>query len=233
MRRYKVCRADNPEALYFDFLVDRSTKTSSSFDSVENDALKRMQSFLKSTNNVNQHIKGLEGATQLWDAAKHGHIQAVECALQHAAINPNQVHKHTDSSPLYIASYYGHEGVVKALLSHPKIQVNHGKAEMTPLFAAVQEGREGVVELLLKSKGVAVNQVSAQGVTPLFQACELGHEYICSLLLKAPSIEIIHGMGGENIALSTRYACVKGRQQIVDILLEHEHLQNQNAISSS
>jgi hypothetical protein len=143
-----VCRADNPEALYFDFLVVQSTmrhNPESSFDSVENDALKRMQSFLSSTNNVNQHFKG---ATELWEAAKQGHIQAVECALQHATINPNQAHTHTDSTPLYIASYYGHEGVVKALLSHPKIQVNRGKAEMTPLFAAVQEGREGVVVML-------------------------------------------------------------------------------------
>ena len=217
-----MCRADNPEALYFDFLVDRSTKASSSFDSVENDALKRMQSFLSSTNKVNQHFKG---ATKLWEAAKQGHIQAVECALQHATLNPNKAHERTDSTPLYIASYSGHKGVVKALLSHPRIQVNRGKAEMTPLFAAVQEGREGVVELLLKSKGVAVNQANAQGVTPLLEACELGHEYICSLLLKAPSIEVTHGMG-------IRYASLNGHQSIVDMLLEHEHLQDQKAISS-
>jgi ankyrin repeat protein len=232
MRRYKVCRADNPEALYFDFLVDRSTKASPSFDSVENSALKRMQSFLSSTNNVNQHFEELQGATKLWAAAKQGYIQAVECALQHATINPNKAHKHTGSTPLYIASYYGHEGVVKALLSHPKIQVNNGKAEMTPLFAAVQENREGVVKLLLKSKAVAINQANARGVTPLLQACEPGREYICSLLLKAPSIEITHVMGGENNALSTRYASLQGHQLIVDMLLEHEHLQDQKTISS-
>jgi ankyrin repeat protein len=215
-----MCRADNPKALYFDFLAHRSIKASSSFDSIENDALKRMQSFLSSTKKVNQHFKELQGATKLWEAAKQGHIQAVECALQHATINPNQAHKQTKSTPLYIASYYGHEGVVKALLNHPRIQVNRGKAEMTSLFAAVQEGREGVVELLLKSKGVAVNQANARGVTPLLQACELGHEYICSLLLKAPSIEVIHGMG-------SRDASLKGHQPIVDMLREHEHLQDQ------
>jgi ankyrin repeat protein len=195
MRRYKVCRADSPHALHFDFLVDRSAEASSSFDSVENKALQVMQAFLKSINQANQNFKGLQGATKLWEAAKLGHVQAVECALQHAAINPNQAHKHTGSTPLYIASYYGHEGVVKALLSHPSIQVNRGKAEMTPLFAAVQNGREGVVELLLESNDIAVNQANAQGVTPLLQACELGHESICSLLFKAPSIEITHGMG--------------------------------------
>jgi ankyrin repeat protein len=229
MGRYKVCRADNPKALHFDFLVDRSTEASSSFDSVENDALKRMQSFLSSTNDVNQYLKELQGATKLWEAAKQGHIRAVECALQHATINPNQAHKHTGSTPLYIGSYYGHEGVVKALLSHPRIQVNRGKAEMTPLFAAAQEGREGVVELLLKSKGVAVNQANALGVTPLLQACELGHESICSLLLKAPSIEVTHGVGSR---YASRYASLKGHQPIVDMLLEHEHLQDQKALSS-
>jgi ankyrin repeat protein len=200
-------------------------RASSSFDSVENDALKRIQLFLSSINNVNQHFKKLEGATKLWEAAKQGHSQAVECALQHATINPNQAHAHTDSTPLYIASYYGHEGVVKALLSHPRIQVNRGKAEMTPLFAAVQEGREGVVVMLLKSKGVAVNQANARGATPLLKACELGHEYICSLLLKASSIEVTHGMG-------SRYAPLKGRQAIVDMLLEQDHLRDQKIVSS-
>ncbi len=185
-----MCRADNPEALYFDFLVDRTTNASSSFDSVENDALKRMQSFLSSTNNVNQQFGELQGATKLWEAAKQGCRQAVECALQHAAIDPNKTKKGTDSTPLYIASYIGHEGVVKALLSHPRIQVNRGKTEITPLFAAVQEGREGVVEMLLKSKGVAVNQANARGATPLLVACELGHEYIRSLLLEAPKEQI-------------------------------------------
>jgi ankyrin repeat protein len=232
MRSYKVCRADDLKALHFDFLVDRSTKASSSFDSVENGALKEMQSFLSSTSEVNQHFMELQGATKLWQAAKQGHIQAVECALQHATINPNLAHKHIGSTPLYIASYYGHEGVVKALLSHPRVQVNCGKAEMTPLFAAVQEGREGVVRLLLKSKGVAVNQANARGVTPLLQACELGHEYICSLLLKAPSIEVTRGIRGENNTLSTRYASLKGRQAIVDMLLEREHLQDQKTVSS-
>ena len=109
---------------------------------------------------------------------------------------------------------------MKALLSHPRIQVNRGKAEMTPLFAAVQEGREGVVVMLLKPKGVAVNQADARGVTPLLQACELGHEYIFSLLLKDPSIEVTLDMG-------SRYASLKGHQPIVDMLLEHEHLQDQ------
>jgi hypothetical protein len=128
-----VCRADNPKASHFEFLVDQSTNASSSFDNVENDALKRTQSFLSSINNVNQQFKELQGATTttLWQAVKQGHIQAVECALQHATINPNHAHTHTDSTPLCIASYYGHEGVVKALLSHPKIRINRGKAEMT------------------------------------------------------------------------------------------------------
>jgi ankyrin repeat protein len=114
---------------------------------------------------------------------------------------------------------------MKALLSHPRIQVNRGKAEMTPLFAAVQEGREGVVVMLLKSKGVAVNQADARGVTPLLQACELGHEYICSLLLKASSVKVTHGM-------VSRYASLKGHQPIIDMLLEHDHLQDQKIISS-
>jgi hypothetical protein len=86
------------------------------------------------------------------------------------------------ATPLYIAAYFGHERVVKALLSHSSIQVNRGKGETTPLFVAAQEGREGVVRMLLSCNDVDIEKTSTNGITPTRVASEFGHEYIYGLL---------------------------------------------------
>jgi hypothetical protein len=66
-----------------------------------------------------------------------------------------------------VAAYFGHERVVKALLSHPSIQINHGKGETTPLFMAAQEGREGVVQMLLGCEDVDIEKASTESITPI------------------------------------------------------------------
>ena len=141
-----------------------------------------MRLFLMSADDVNHQFKDLEEATQLWKAAELGCHLAVEEALQHPNIDPNKIHNGTGTTPLYIAAYFGHERVVKALLSHPSIQVNCGKGETTPLFMAAQEGREGIVEMLLGCKDVDIEKASAGGITPARVASEFGHEYIYGLL---------------------------------------------------
>ena len=149
---------------------------------MQKDALERMRLFLMSADDVNHQFKFLEGATQLWNAAKLGCHWAVEEILQHPKIDPNKTHKDTDTTPLFMATYFGHERVVKALLSHPSIPVNLGKEEATPLFMAAQEGREGIVKMLLGCKDVDIEQASKEGSTPARVASEFGHEYIYGLL---------------------------------------------------
>ncbi len=105
-----------------------------SFRCMQNDALKRMRLFLISADDVNHQFKDLDGATQLWKAAELGCHLAVKEILQDPNIEPNTTHKGTGTAPLYIAAYFGHERVVKVLLSHPSIQVIRGKGETTPLF---------------------------------------------------------------------------------------------------
>jgi ankyrin repeat protein len=182
--RYKVCRANNPAALHRDFAVNMSadTFTLRSFDTMQNDALEKMQLFLMSASDVNHQFEDLGGATQLWKAAELGCHLAVKEVLQHPNIDPNTTHKGTGTTPLYIAAYFGHERVVKALLSHPSIQVNRGKGKTTPLFMAAQEGREGVVKMLLHCKDVDTEKSSTEGIAPARVASEFGHEYIYGLL---------------------------------------------------
>ncbi len=140
-----------------------------------------------SANDVNHKFKDLKGATRLWKAAELGCHLAVEEVLQHPNTDPNISHEETDSTPLYMAAYHGHERVVKALLSHPSIQVNRGKGDTTPLFMAAQEGREGIVKMLLGCKDVDIEKASAEGTTPARVASEFGHEYIYGLLSKNQS----------------------------------------------
>ena len=154
---------------------------------MQSDALERMRLFLISADDVNHQFKNLEGATQLWNAAKLGCHRAVEEILQHPDIDPNKTHKDTDTTPLYMATYFGHERVVKALLGHPSIQVNCGKGETTPLFMAAQEGREAIVKMLLGCKDVDIDKASTEGIAPARVASEFGHEYICGLLSKNQS----------------------------------------------
>jgi ankyrin repeat protein len=153
-----------------------------SFDSMQNNALEKMRSFLTSATDVNHQFDDLEGATKLWKAAELGCHLAVEEILQHPNIDPNKTHKELGSTPLYIAAYFGHERVVKALLSHPSIQVNRGKGETTPLFIVAQEGREEIVQMLLCCKDVDIEKASKEGTTPARVASDFGHEYIYGLL---------------------------------------------------
>ena len=180
--RYKVCRADDPGALHRDFEVHKLLYPSKSFDFMQKDALERMRLFQISAEDVNHQFEDLEGATQLWKAAELGCHLAVEEVLQRPNIDPNKTHKETGTTPLYIAAYFGHERVVKALLSHPSILVNRGKGETTPLFVAAQEGREGVVKMLLGCKDIDIQKTSKEGITPARVASEFGHEYIYGLL---------------------------------------------------
>jgi ankyrin repeat protein len=149
---------------------------------MQNDALKEMRKFLISADDVNHQFEDLGGATQLWKAAERGCHLAVEKVLQHREIDPNKTHKETGTTPLYIAAYFGHERVVKALLSHPSIRVNCGKGETTPLFMAAQQGREEIVKMLLYCQDVDVEKASTGGITPARIASEFGHEYIYGLL---------------------------------------------------
>jgi ankyrin repeat protein len=171
-------------ALHLDFKVNRSPTTFvfRSFDSMQNDALERMKLFLIRADDVNHQFKDLGGATQLWKAAELGCHLAVNEILQHHNIDPNKTHKETNTTPLYMAAYFGHERVVKSLLSHPSIQVNCGKGETTPLLIAAQEEREGVVKMLLGCKDVDIEKTSTEGITAARVASEFGHEYICGLL---------------------------------------------------
>jgi hypothetical protein len=189
---YKVCRADNPQALCQDFKSEPCDELRS-YAQVQTDALKRVKQFLKQFPQEVNHDQPNKKGTVLWAAAEQGHVEAVRELLLHPHTNPNQARLSSRTTPLFIASLRGHEEVVEALLGHADIDANLGAIEsgISPLCIAVQEGREGVVEILLRHGSIEVNKAEREtGVTPLCKASQMGYEHIVELLLAAHRIDV-------------------------------------------
>jgi ankyrin repeat protein len=88
------------------------------------------------------------------------------------------------TSTTLLASYFGHEAVVKLLLATGKVDVDskdtgYGR---TPLSWAAEEGHEAVVKLLLATGKVDVDSKDDYSQTPLSWAAEEGHEAVVKLL---------------------------------------------------
>ena len=209
---YKICRADDPDALYSDFRATFEPETCS-FEEFQDTAQSSMKAFAAETGDVNRRHQELNGATRLWQAAEKGQHKAVSEILQHPKIDPNKVREDTQTTPLYIAAHRGHVKVVKALLGHSKIQVNLGKidTEASPLFAAAQEGREEVVVELLQAGGIDINQTTKKGTSSLSVACGMGHEHVVGHLLAGDAIDVDATL--ENLA--------PGRTKILESIMAH------------
>ena len=218
---YKVCRADNPQALCNDFKTDVHHETRA-YDFVQDDALDDVKRFIAKTVDVNQPLSEREGVTWLYLAAEQGHTKAVRELLLHPLINPNKVRLSSGNSPLFVAAHHGHNEVVEALLGHPHIHVNEGSADgsISPLFIAAQEGREVIVEMLLRHKNIDVNrETSDSRVVPLCTAAQEGHDRIVDLLLSAAEINADHVTKDGATALSI--ACVHFHANVVQRLVRH------------
>ncbi|OKL62160.1 hypothetical protein UA08_02170 [Talaromyces atroroseus] len=85
---------------------------------------------------------------------------------------------------LMVASYFGHEAIVKILLERGA-EVNSKDSEYgrTPLLWAIVNGYEAIIKLLLDKGAVIDLKDDAYGQTPLSWATKYGHETIVKLLL--------------------------------------------------
>lgn len=191
---YKVCRADSPQALCNDFKSE-SCREDRSYAEVQKQALREVGDVINGICDINTQLPTKKGATLLWEAARQGHVEAVQKILRHPKIDVNKVRLETNTTPLFIASCYGHEEVVDAILAHPNVHVNQGSINsgISPLYMAAQEGMEGVVRILLRHCEIDVNKpCSRTGVSPLCSAASSGHEHIVKILLGAKGINIHH-----------------------------------------
>jgi ankyrin repeat protein len=120
---------------------------------------------------------------------------------------------------LFVASYFGHEAVVKLLLVKGKAEPNSkDNYEQTPLSLAAERGHEAVVELLLAIGKAEPDSKDKYGRTPLSLAAEKGHEAIFKLLLATGKAELNSkdtGHGRTPLSL----AAEKGHEAILKLLL--------------
>ena len=116
------------------------------------------------------------------------------------------------------ASFNGHAGLVRELLSMPGIDVNLAHQNgMTPLYYAAQAGYAGVVKLLLYARGINVNISAHTGATPLFLAVQNGYVEVVRLLLAAPGINVNLAKMGRATPLYV--AAQEGHEEVVKLLL--------------
>jgi ankyrin repeat protein len=125
------------------------------------------------------------------------------------------------TSTLLLASYFGHEAVVKLLLSTGKVDVDSKYVYFgrKPLSWAAERGQKAVVKLLLATGKVDVKAKDKYGRTPLLCAAGRGHEAVVKLLLATGNINVDSkdSYFGQRTLLSR--AAGRGQEAVVKLLL--------------
>ncbi|GJC90402.1 kinase D-interacting substrate [Colletotrichum liriopes] len=123
-----------------------------------------------------------DGQSPLHEACKKGDINALKSLL--ANDSNTQATDNKDRSPLYLASRYGHEEIVRCLLVENSSNIDDVEETVgwTALHAAIYYGHAAVVSVLL-DEGAAVGKTGKDGWTPLMTATIQQHSEILKTLL--------------------------------------------------
>ena len=118
---------------------------------------------------IRQTASHVKRGMPLHFAAAAGRSRVVEVMLSDAAIDVNAVHgsgggteEEEGETALSLAAFNGDDAVVRALLSHPGIDVSAGKP-WAPLQAALIESHHGTAELLLAHPRIDANRPFRNG----------------------------------------------------------------------
>ncbi|KAG2004613.1 ankyrin repeat domain-containing protein 50, variant 3 [Coprinopsis cinerea AmutBmut pab1-1] len=96
-------------------------------------------------------------------------------------------------TPLILASERGHEGVVSAILQHPRVKVNATRKDgWTALMVASDSGHSGIVSRLLQAPGVDFNARNTEdGSTALMLALQNNRcGVVIDRLLQVPELDV-------------------------------------------
>jgi uncharacterized protein len=125
---------------------------------------------------------GRSGRLPIWEFASAGDLAGVQRELS-AGVDPNSRDSDSGYTPLHIAAYNRHTGVVQALLhagGDPNAIDKHGNG---PLWTAVMQarGNNDIVELLLAA-GADAHAKNVHGRSPHDMAATLGDGSLTSFL---------------------------------------------------
>ena len=158
------------------------------FDSVESGNLPKVKKMLSEDGSL-LHTRSHDKETAIIKASENGHLSVVKYLLKCGA-NPND-HDETSAAntPLILASFEGHDKVVRCLLRKDADINKQNSAGATPLIAAAGEGRSKVVNLLVQ-KGADTSRTNADGesacdiVNTLFARNKTLKTKLCDLIEK-------------------------------------------------
>ena len=190
-------------------------KNNKRFEKIEEDNKKLKDMFLSSL--TDSHI------FEIFNDCNYDMINFI--TSNHSSFDINKFYM--EGTLLFNASKFGHEEVVRLLLSHAATDVNKWNndiRQLTPLLIACEKGHEGVVRLLLSHASTDVNKTNndEEQLTPLFVACWNGHEGVVRLLLShAADLDKI---SEDNWGLDFTplfIAIDSGHEKIVRLILNH------------
>lgn len=122
-----------------------------------------------------------------------------------------------NETPLWIASYFGYENVVRLLLERGALVDLARDDGATPLFMACVQGHKIVAQLLLEHDAAA-DHANNDGITPLFVAIMSGHENVVRVLLEGgATVDLASNNGVTPLLLARR----RGHLAIVQLLCSH------------
>ncbi|KAF5539155.1 ankyrin protein [Fusarium phyllophilum] len=122
-------------------------------------------------------------------------------------------------TPLLYAARYGHEEVVKHLITRNDVELNSKDDDFgkTALSWATEEQNTAVVEVLLDKEGVDADCRDGRNDTPLLIAARKGHEAVVKLLLSKQCVDPNSTSYHDRTPLSL--AAGNGNEAVVRLLL--------------
>ncbi|KAJ4138709.1 hypothetical protein NW768_002568 [Fusarium equiseti] len=158
----------------------------------------------------------VKGQSLYW-ASRLGHDRVVTALLQSGA-EPD-TRQFEGQTPLTVASEYGNQSCVEALISDNRTNVNApGRNGRTALSFACGAGYDGIVQLLLSQRVCNPDEPDNTGATPFFWAVGGGHYSIFSTLARLHSVDINHRDKTGRTAVS--WACGDGMADTLVRLLK-------------
>ena len=123
---------------------------------------------------------------QLVILTRYGHLDIVQALLKHKDIEVNVAEYH-NSTPIGLATEYGHAKVVELLLQRTTTEfINKADNDGDyPLTIAAREGHDRVVEVLLCHPGIDLESQDQSNRTAVEWAREKGNKRTIQMLEKA------------------------------------------------
>ena len=158
------------------------------FDSVESGNLPKVKKML-SEDGALLDARSHDKETAIIKASENGHLDVVKYLLKCGAKPDDADETSAANTPLILASFEGHDKVVRCLLKKRADINKQNSAGATPLIAAAGEGRTKVVNLLVQ-KGADTSRTNADGesacdiVNTLFARNKTLKTKLCNLIEK-------------------------------------------------